>query len=204
MIKIKTFKNEADWLEARRGKITGTRLGDLVDKKGGGKKIGFYETLAERIAIPATGENPMDRGKRIEVEALERFEKETKKKVNKDLVMWEHEEYPDIAISPDGFIGKTKITEACEVKCLNSARHLEALLTGGIPSEYQYQVLQYFIVNPDLKKLYFIFYDPRIPNKDMFYHTVNRKDKVSEIEALFEIEKKALIEFGDIEALLVF
>lgn len=49
-------------MEARLGRITGTRLKDLVVRRGSGYKIGFYEIIAERIAIPASGENVMDRG----------------------------------------------------------------------------------------------------------------------------------------------
>ena len=67
-------------------RITGTRLKDLVVKRGTGRKIGFYELIAERIAIPPSGENVMDRGKRLEDEAVERFAKETDLEVENELV----------------------------------------------------------------------------------------------------------------------
>jgi len=47
------FENEEEWLEARKGKITGTRLKDLILKRSTKPKLGFYEIIAERIAIPA-------------------------------------------------------------------------------------------------------------------------------------------------------
>jgi hypothetical protein len=50
----------------------------------------------------------MDRGKRLEDEAIERFAKETGKKVNTDLVLWMRDDDENIAVSPDGSIGKTK------------------------------------------------------------------------------------------------
>jgi len=199
-MKIRTFSDEQEWLEARKGKITGTRLKDLISKRGGNKKIGFYEIIAERIAIPASEENMMDRGKRLEDEAMERFEKVTGKKVNKDLVIWEREDNSDIAISPDGYIGKT---EAIEAKCLSSARHLEAWLTKKIPDEFEYQVLQYFIVNDSLKTLYFLFYDPRMP-KDFFWIEAKRNTIKEQIDECLALEKDVLKEIDTIEKDLTF
>jgi hypothetical protein len=202
-MKIKKYNDEESWLDGRLGKVTGTRLKDLIVKRGTKPKKGFYEIIAERVAIPASDENVMDRGHRLEIDAIERFSKETGKKVNTDLVIWEREDNPDIAISPDGYIGKTKITEAVEVKCLNSASHIEAYLTKEIPSEYEYQKLQYFIVNDDLKTLYFTFYDPRMP-KDFFYFTVRRAELEDKIKEYLELERETLNAIKEIETELTF
>lgn len=195
-------------MEARLGRVTGTRLEDLAAKRGGGRKIGFYEIIAERIAIPASGENPMDRGTRLEDDAIARFIEETGKKVKNELVIWSREDEENIAISPDGFIEKkTKkgvvITEAVECKCLASARHLEAFLTQKIPSDYEMQVLQYFIVNEDLQTLHFVFYDPRMP-RDFFWIDVTRKSVKEKVDEYLEIERQALIEITAIENQLTF
>lgn len=199
-MKIIKFDNEQDWLDSRRGKITGTRLKDLIIKRGTKKKIGFYELIAERVALPASNESAMDRGKRLEEYAIERFEEDTKKKVDSSLVLWQRSDNENIAISPDGFIGKT---EAVECKCLSSARHIEAWLTKEIPNEYEEQILQYFIVNDSLKKLYFIFYDPRMP-KDFFYFTVNRKDVQEKVTEYIKLENEVLAEIDKIEKELTF
>jgi hypothetical protein len=61
-MKIQQFNDQQDWLEARKCKITGSRLKDIVTLKGTGKKKGYYELIAERIALPSNEENPMDRG----------------------------------------------------------------------------------------------------------------------------------------------
>lgn len=197
---IKKYLNEQEWLEDRKGRITGSRLGSLFSKRDKKPLKGFYELIAERVAIPADGENAMDRGKRLEVEGIERFEATTGKVVNKDLVLWVREDNENIAVSPDGYIGDT---EAVEVKCLNSASHIEAFLTGDIPTEYEYQVLQYFIVNDNLQTLYFCFYDPRMP-KDFFYHKVERVNVAEKIAEYLEMEREALIKIKEIEDKLTF
>ena len=194
-MKIVTFDNCDQWLLARLGKITGTRLKDIVVKKGTGEKKGYYELIAERLAVDDTefdgyvpNETPMDRGTRLEKFAIDRFTQETKKKVDTSKVIWMRDDNESIAISPDGTISKT---EAIEIKCLSSASHIEAYLTNEIPSEYEFQKLQYFIVNPDLKTLYFCFYDPRIPCKDFFIHKVERKDvqDLVELYTTYQLEK---------------
>jgi len=207
-MKQQLFDNREDWLDARLGRITGTRLGNLWSSRDKKYKKGFYELIAERVAIPASEENAMDRGIRLEEIAIARFMEETKKKVNTDLVIWSRDEESDIAISPDGFIekkvkGVKKAVEAVECKCLNSASHIEAYLTKKIPSEYEAQVLQYFIVNDDLKKLYFIFFDPRMPI-DFFYVERTREDLQEEIDTYLAIERQVLAEVAEIEKQLTF
>jgi putative phage-type endonuclease len=205
-MKVLKFDSREAWLEARKGKITGTRLKDIIAKKGGGKKIGFYELIAERIAIPADGEFAMDRGTRLEDEAIQRFAQETGKEVDTNLVIWESDEHPDIAISPDGFIshGALGIKEAVEVKCLASARHIEAFLTQQVPDDYYFQALQYFIVCETLQTLYFVLYDPRIPAKDFFFLTLTRETLQEEIDTYLAWERDTLKEVEEIVTALTF
>lgn len=200
-MKTLKFQNKLEWEEARVGKITGTKLKDLISKKGATPKKGFYQLIAERVALPADDENVMDRGTRLEEEAIKRFEIETKKKVDTSLIMWVSADNESIAISPDGVIGKN---EAIEVKCLNSASHIEALLTNELPSEYEFQVLQYFIVNPKLETLYFAFYDPRVPAKDFFFFTLKREERETEIEQYKKEQLRILAEVEKIVLSLTF
>lgn len=200
-MKVLHFSDEQSWLNARIGKITGSRLNDIVVKRGTGHKIGYFELIAERLALSPDQENVLDRGHRLEEEAIERFEKETGKTVDKSLVMWQREDNENIAVSPDGFIGKT---EAVEVKCLASARHIEALLTDEIPSEYELQIIQYFICNEKLKTLYFIFYDPRLQYQDFFYKTIKRADVQEDCDKYLQFQKDTLKEVEDVVLKLSF
>ncbi|MCL4399777.1 YqaJ viral recombinase family protein [Patescibacteria group bacterium] len=198
-MKTLKFVNEGEWLAARRGKITGSRLKDIIVKRGTDYKIGYYELIAEKLSVLPDEEDPMERGKRLESEAVKRFEHATKKKVNTDLVIWTRDDNENIALSPDGFIGKT---EAVEVKCLSSAQHIKAFLTKEIPPEYEMQAVQYFIVNDSLKTLYFVFYDPRVLVKDYFVIPIKREDVAGQVAEYLEYERKILPEIDEIVAKL--
>lgn len=202
-MKIDKFNDKSEWLAARTGRITGNRLKSIIVKKGNGKKKGYYELIAERLAVTEEdfdgyipNETPMERGTRLESYAIDRFMHETGKKVSTELVIWSREDNDNIACSPDGTVEGEKA--ACEAKCLNSASHIEAFLTQEIPDEYKEQAVQYFIVNQELKKLYFIFYDPRIVVKDFFFITINREDVEAEIDSYLSYQIIILQEVEEI------
>lgn len=197
MKRLSLEQNTDEWLAWRKGKITGSRLGDIIVKRGTGRKIGFYEILAERLAVvtDSDNENAMERGHELEQKAVDEFEAITGYKVNTDCGVWVSDENEQIAISPDGEIDENL---AVEVKCLSSAKHLQAFFEQEIPSEYEAQVAQYFIVNEKLENLFFVFYDPRIPAKPLHYIVVDRlswQDKIEdyknqEIQSLKEIDER--------------
>lgn len=194
-MKVLKYENRDDWMTARQGKITGTRLGGIVVKRGTGKKIGFYELIAERLGIPADDESAMARGTRLEPEAIDKFMEVTGNKVDTSLVLWCRDDNESIALSPDGIIGEK---EAVEVKCLSSARHIEALLTQEVPNEYEFQILQYFIVNDKLEKLYMVFYDPRLLAKPLHWLEVRREDVQKDVEKYLQYQKETLDEVDQI------
>lgn len=197
MKRLSLEQNTDEWLAWRKGKITGSRLGDIIVKRGTGRKIGFYEILAERLAVvtDSDNENAMERGHELEQKAVDEFEAITGYKVNTDCGVWVSDENEQIAISPDGEIDENL---AVEVKCLSSAKHLQAFFEQEIPSDYEAQVAQYFIVNEKLENLFFVFYDPRIPAKPLHYIVVDRlswQDKIEdyknqEIQSLKEIDER--------------
>lgn len=197
-MKTTSFENRDDWMLARRGKITGSRLKDILVKRGTGRKKGFYELIAERIAVEADGERPMDRGTRLEDIAIIQFCEQTGKKVDTTLVLWTRDDNENIAVSPDGVIigAKDEVPpkEAVEVKCLSSASHIEAFLTQEIPSEYIDQTLQYFVVNHKLETLHVVFYDPRMTVKDYFTIEVTREGNEDKIKEYLDYQIQTLVE----------
>lgn len=182
-MKIISFEDREKWLAFRRGKLSGSKVGDIIVRRGTDEKSMFYKLIAERLAVNGEASDPRERGITLEAEAMNRLSEATGKKFNTDLIVWQDEKIPSIMFSPDGFVEGKKITEAAEIKCLgaskdgeNNGNHVEALIKQSIPREYEDQVKWAFIVNPGLKTLYMGFYDPRMAIHDFFYLTINRKD----------------------------
>lgn len=201
---INVEQNTDAWLEARKGKITGSKLKDIIVKRGTGKKLGFYELIAERLSLGSDGEDAMERGHRLEQEAIDLFAETTGKQVEQ-VGLCEHDVYPDIALSPDGLIkidGKYK--EAIEVKCLSASRHLQAHFEQAIPNEYHEQILQYFIVNEDLETLHFVFYDPRIQAKPFVMIDVKREHVADELKECLDYQIKTIEEMNTLLNQLTF
>lgn len=203
-MKIVDLKQGSDeWLEYRKGKISGTMLSTLYSKRGN-RKLGFYELIAERLAIDPDEENRMDRGLRLEEEAIELFTSETGKVVER-VGVCVHSEYPEVIQSPDGLIKSNgKYTEAVEVKCLSPARHLQAHIEDKVPSEYEAQKVQYFIVNPDLQVLHFVFYDPRIVSVPYSRIEVTREELKDLPEKYLAFQLEQLAEVDSIVERLAF
>lgn len=144
---------------------------DLIKQQD--KKMVFYEILAERLAVDPDDEDRMDRGLRLEQEAADLFAKKYEVELIKNGC-WQSDESENIIISPDRVFKDP--TKAVEIKCLSSPRHLQAVCENEIPSEYDGQVVQYFVVNKELETLYVVFYDPRIPSAMFHVIEVHRKD----------------------------
>lgn len=201
---VPVTQNTDDWMSLRIGKITGSKLHGLYSKNGS-KKIGFYQLIADRLALADDTVDGRDRGHETEEEAIEQFESLTGKKIERDCGMWLSDDNENIAVSPDGAIKSGRsFKEAVEVKCLGSARHIEAIITNKIPGEYYEQAIQYFVVNEKLEKLYFVFYDPRVTVKPMHVIEVDRDKIESEIEYYRNYEKEILEEVNRIVEELVF
>jgi YqaJ-like viral recombinase domain len=172
---IDVEQNSEDWFAYRKGKISGTMLGDLYSKRGT-RKIGFYEIIAQRLAVDPDSENRMDRGLRLEEDAIKAYTEKTGHEVER-VGICVHSDYPQIIQSPDGLVKKNgKYVGAVEAKCLSSARHLQAVIENKIPPEFEAQKCQYFIVNPDLEWLDFVFFDDRIASVPLHIIRVTRDD----------------------------
>lgn len=187
-----------EWHESRMQKVTGTKL-DAVMGTAGARRALIAELISEKAteqtkAFVTTAE--MERGHAEEIFAIRAFEDKTGKKVDR-IGMCIHGEHDWIALSPDGLIknAEGKYTEAVEVKCPDSKKailyRIENMIpleeTGlisakgtplagapflGIPADYKWQVVHYFLVNPDLERLHFLVYDARFINDDDKLYTV--------------------------------
>ena len=100
--------------------------------------IDFWKFLAETMAEQPDGENPMERGHRLEPEnihlTLQQLGYEEKDCIT-DCGIWESDEDPRIACSPDAYQASENPTWAIECKSLGSAYHLQAVIPWMVHSQ---------------------------------------------------------------------
>lgn len=104
--------------------------------------IDFWRFLAETMAEQPDGENPMARGHRLEPEniqlTLPKIGYEQEDCVT-DCGIWESDEDPRIACSPDAYENTENPTWGIECKSLGSAYHLQAVIPWMIHLQYMRQ-----------------------------------------------------------------
>jgi hypothetical protein len=101
--------------------------------------IDFWKFLAETMAEQPDSENPMARGHRLEPEnitlTLQQLGHKQKDCIT-DCGIWESDEDPRLACSPDAYQATENPTWAIECKSLGSAYHLQAVIPWMIHSQY--------------------------------------------------------------------
>lgn len=161
----------------------------------------IYKLIAQRIAKPI---NPNDytlpegvtysamlRGQILEEEARDLISEKLGKKIIPGRV-WQSDVNEYMICSPDGEFEDE--TEAVEIKCLDSWKVVKAYYEKHPPSEYKPQILQYFVVNDKLKKLYFCIYSDVFSNPELGLQIfeINREDYKEEIEIVKRVENATL------------
>lgn len=196
---IKIEQNTEEWLQFRLGKISGTKSKTVKPLSRGEDRTpqGIWQLLAEKVADNSGGESPIERGHRLEKEALTELATRLELDIDLEPGVWVSDLDEDIILSPDGAERADIPTWAAEAKCLSSANHLKYIVKdlvakqsdaynpiNSIPNDYKdsfkEQVIDYFVVNEALKTLYFVLYDDRISPElgdwQFYLITVHRKD----------------------------
>lgn len=154
-----------EWFAIRCGKVTASRMADVTarTKTGWGASRANYmaELIAERLTgMPAERfqNAAMQWGTDHEPEAISAYEFTTGNDVER-VGFVSHGRIKMSGASPDGRVGKQGLIE---VKCPNTATHIDTLLTGKIPDKYIKQT-HWQMVCDDRKWCDFVSYDPRLP-----------------------------------------
>ena len=194
---INVTQGTDEWLKARLGMITGTRLKSVMGGKQAQETL-MYELIAEQLSGQQEQvwvNSAMQWGTDHEDEAVQMFEKKKRKKSEK-VGFCISDEFPYLGLSPDRLV-KTKdvFTKAIEVKCPTTKTALKYRAEGVIPKEYKWQVVNYFLVCDTLKELDFVVYDPRIINDKLKITVINIKR--ARLKADIAKAKEALVEFHE-------
>lgn len=177
---MNTLQRTPEWFAARLGKPTGSRIADATarTKTGWGSSRANYmaELLIERLTGQPTERfttPAMEWGTQKEPEALACYEDR-----NLDLITLTgfipHPEM-DAGASPDALVGDDGMLE---IKCPNTATHIDTLLGAPIDEKYQKQ-MQFQMRCADRAWCDWMSYDPRLPeNMRIVIRRVNRDDKL--------------------------
>ena len=176
-----------EWFAARLGKVTASKVGDVIAKTKTGYSASRENYMAQLICERMTGQKAdsftnaaMEWG--TATEPLARAAYEAFKDVLVDEVgIIEHPFLPMCAASPDGLID---IDGMLEIKCPNTATHFDTLLTGKMPNKYMPQV-QWQMACANRLWVDFVSFDPRAPEGlQLFVTRIERDDKyILELEA---------------------
>lgn len=182
-------QGSADWVQERCGNVTASRIADVMAKTksgyGASRKNYMTQLAIERI----TGEvadsytnASMEWG--IDTEPEARAEYEAREGVL--VIETGFIQAPQMlaGASPDGLVGDDGLIE---IKCPNSATHLETILTEKVPDKYIKQ-MHWQMFCTDRKWCDFLSYDPRLPEGlDYWLRRVERDDDLMS-EILNEVQ----------------
>jgi putative phage-type endonuclease len=155
-----------EWLAIRVGKVTASRVADVVARTKSGYGASRANYMAELIAERLTGapaekfiSAPMAWGTEKEPEARALYEFLTDAEVNQ-VGFVPHPTISDSGASPDGLVGDDGLVE---IKCQNTATHIDTLLGQSIPAKYETQ-MQWQMACTGRQWCDFVSYDPRMPD----------------------------------------
>jgi putative phage-type endonuclease len=178
----------AEWKQQRCGKITASRIADVMAKTksgyGASRKTYMTELLVERVTGVPTEHYvnaAMQWGTDQEPNAREEYE--VRYGVEVELVGYVSHPAIDFAgASPDGLVETEGMVE---IKCPATATHIETILGGKVPRKYLLQ-MQWQMACTVRQWCDFASYDPRIDDArlNLYCTRVQRDDAlIAEIEA---------------------
>jgi putative phage-type endonuclease len=156
-----------EWHALRLGKVTASRVADVVARTKGGYAASRANYMAELITERLTGLAPetyvsvaMQWGKDHEEEARTAYEFHRDTTIQL-IAFVGHPTIRHAGCSPDGLIGEDGLAE---FKCPNTATHIDTLVNGKPPSRYALQI-QFQLACTKRAWCDFVSFDPRVPER---------------------------------------
>jgi putative phage-type endonuclease len=175
------------WFASRLGKVTASRVADIVAKTKSGYSTSRANYMAQLVVERLTGvkfetftNSAMEWGTQTEPLARSAYEVKNDVMVDETGLV----DHPTIAMSgasPDGLVGDDGLIE---IKCPNTSTHIDTVLSGEADKRYLCQ-MQWQLAVTGRKWCDFVSYDPRMPdNLKLFIKRVERDDElIQELEA---------------------
>lgn len=179
-----------EWFSARAGKVTASRVADLMARTKSGYSASRANYMAELICERLTGQPTekfsnaaMQWGTDTEPQARVAYEFMTDNEVE-EVGFIVHGDIPNFGASPDGQVGDEGLIE---IKCPTTATHLDTLLTEKVPAKY---ITQMQVQMACTGRLWcdFASFDPRLPAEMQLWVTRVERDD----EAIKNIESEVV------------
>lgn len=188
------------WISARMGKVTASRVADVIAKTKSGystsRKNYAVELALERITgrrQESFSSAAMAWGTEQEPNARAAYEMHCGMLVE-EVGLIDHPTIPMAAASPDGLVGTRGLLEC---KCPNSATHLETILSDKPDPRYLPQ-MHWQMACTGREWVDFVSFDPRFPeSKQLFVRRVER-DEV----AIAALEVEVLSFLSEVETIV--
>jgi putative phage-type endonuclease len=155
-----------DWFAARLGKVTASRVADVIVKTKTGYGAGRANYMADLVVERLTGQKAssftnaaMEWGTEQEPNAKAAYAAKTGILVE-DVGFIDHPTVAMSGASPDGLAEDGLV----EIKCPNTATHLEYIFDGKPPQKYVTQ-MQWQMACAGKPWCDFVSYDPRLPER---------------------------------------
>jgi putative phage-type endonuclease len=156
-----------EWFTIRIGKVTASRVADVIAKTKTGYSASRDNYMAQLVCERLTGQKgesftnaAMQHG--TDTEPLARAAYEALKDVLVDEVGFvPHPSIIMAGASPDGLVGDDGLIE---IKCPNTATHIETLLSQSVPGKYNTQ-MQFQMACTGRQWCDFVSFDNRLPEE---------------------------------------
>lgn len=188
-----------EWHKARLGKVTASRIADIMAKTKTGPSASRANYMAELIVETMTGtrqDDYMSAAMQWGIDNEPNAKAAYAFAYDADIRYVGFIAHPEIAqagASPDGMVGDDD--GLIEVKCPKTATHIETLLTDTIDKKYIYQ-MQWQMACTATQWCDFISFDNRMPEHlSLFVKRVYRDDAM--IKEITEEVKKFLAEMNE-------
>ena len=193
MVDLTIQQGTLEWRQLRLGKVTASRVADVMSKiktgESAGRKNYKMDLVVERLTnTPTSSFTNAAMAWGTETEPLARMAYEAFTGTFVDQVAFiQHPLIEWFGCSPDGLVDDGLI----EIKCPNTATHIDYLLAGVPPAKYVPQ-MQTQMACTGAKWCDFVSFDPRLPTElQLLVVRLNRDDSyIQEIE----VEVKQFLE----------
>lgn len=189
------------WHQARLGKVTASKVADVMAKTKSGPSASRTNYMMELLCQRLTGAREegyqnaaMQRG--TDLEPIARIAYEAAEGVLVDQVGFViHNSIPEFGASPDGLAGNDGLIE---IKCPNTAQHVDFLRTGRPDGKYIWQ-MQAQMACTERDWCDFVSYDDRLPEALQYKRVRIMRDSAKIVE--METEIRAFL--SELDALVI-